>query len=77
VDAEPARQALIAGMTYFAVKRKLRLIAEGIETRKELDALQALAVPYGQGYLLGRPQDGVATATWPTKIDLPAFSQTA
>ena len=58
VDAEPARQALIAGMTYFAVKRKLRLIAEGIETRKELDALQALAVPYGQGYLLGRPQDG-------------------
>ncbi len=77
VDAEPARQALIAGMTYFAVKRKLRLIAEGIETRKELDALQALAVPYGQGYLLGRPQDGVATASWPTKIDLPAFSQTA
>ena len=77
VDAEPARQALIAGMTYFAVKRKLRLIAEGIETRKELDALQALAVPYGQGYLLGRPQDGVATQTWPTKIDLPAFSQSS
>jgi PAS domain S-box-containing protein len=77
VDAEPARQALIAGMTYFAVKRKLRLIAEGIETRKELDALQSLAVPYGQGYLLGRPQDGHATTTWPTKIDLPAFSQTA
>jgi PAS domain S-box-containing protein len=73
VDAEPARQALIAGMTYFAVKRKLRLIAEGIETRKELDALQALAVPYGQGYLLGRPQDGVANPTWPTRIDLPAF----
>jgi PAS domain S-box-containing protein len=73
VDAEPARQALIAGMTYFAVKRKLRLIAEGIETRKELDALQALAVPYGQGYLLGRPQDGVVTESWPTKVDLPAF----
>ena len=77
VDAEPARQALIAGMTYFAVKRKLRLIAEGIETRKELDALQALAVPYGQGYLLGRPQDGVAMTSWPTKVDLPAFSRTA
>jgi EAL domain-containing protein (putative c-di-GMP-specific phosphodiesterase class I) len=72
VDAEPARQALIAGMTYFAVKRKLRLIAEGIETRKELDALQALAVPYGQGYLLGRPH-GLTTASWPTRIDLPAF----
>jgi PAS domain S-box-containing protein len=77
VDAEPARQALIAGMTYFAVKRKLRLIAEGIETRKELDALQALAVPYGQGYLLGRPQDGVATPLWPTRINLPAFPRPA
>jgi PAS domain S-box-containing protein len=73
VDAEPARQALIAGMGYFAVKRKLRLIAEGIETRKELDALQALAVPYGQGYLLGRPRDGTLTEPWPTRIDLPAF----
>jgi PAS domain S-box-containing protein len=73
VDAEPARQALIAGMGYFAVKRKLRLVAEGIETRKELDALQALAVPYGQGYLLGRPRDGSAAQAWPTKVDLPAF----
>jgi EAL domain-containing protein (putative c-di-GMP-specific phosphodiesterase class I) len=73
VDAEPARQALIAGMGYFAVKRKLRLVAEGIETRKELDALQALAVPYGQGYLLGRPRDGTASGSWPTKVDLPAF----
>ena len=73
VDAEPARQALIAGMGYFAVKRKLRLVAEGIETRKELDALQALAVPYGQGYLLGRPRDGTLDGSWPTKIDLPAF----
>jgi PAS domain S-box-containing protein len=73
VDAEPARQALIAGMGYFAVKRKLRLVAEGIETRKELDALQALAVPYGQGYLLGRPRDGVAPGSWATKVDLPAF----
>ncbi len=73
VDAEPARQALIAGMGYFAVKRKLRLVAEGIETRKELDALQSLAVPYGQGFLLGRPRDGTTTESWPTRIDLPAF----
>ena len=77
VDAEPARQALIAGMGYFAVKRKLRLIAEGIETRKELDALQALAVPYGQGYLLGRPRDGTVPGSWPTRVDMPAFPHSA
>jgi PAS domain S-box-containing protein len=71
IDADPARQALIAGMGYFAVKRKLRLIAEGIETPAELEALRGLAVGYGQGYLLGRPQDGRAAGSWPTRIDLP------
>ncbi|MHB8673246.1 MAG: EAL domain-containing protein [Candidatus Limnocylindrales bacterium] len=73
LDAEPARQALIAGMGHFAGKRGLHLIAEGIETRKELDALRALAVPYGQGYLLGRPRDGAASGSWPDRVDLPAF----
>ncbi|MEA2609394.1 MAG: hypothetical protein QOJ75_1637 [Chloroflexota bacterium] len=75
VDSEPARQALIAGMGYFAVKRGLRLVAEGIETSKELDALRALAVPFGQGYLLGRPRDGLASESWPSRVDLPAFPQ--
>ncbi len=72
IDADPARQALIAGMGYFAVKRKLRLIAEGIETSAELKALRGLAIGYGQGYLLGRPQDGRRPGPWPTKIVLPA-----
>ncbi len=36
-------------------------------------ARQALAVPYGQGYLLGRPRDGTTSEAWPTKVDLPAF----
>jgi PAS domain S-box-containing protein len=71
VDAEPARQALIAGMDYFAVKRRLHLVAEGIETPRELEALRALAVSYGQGYLLGRPQDGLVTESWPTRVELP------
>jgi PAS domain S-box-containing protein len=70
VDAEPARQALIAGMGYFAVRRKLHLIAEGIETVAELGALRALAVPYGQGFLLGRPRPSRGSGRWPTRIDL-------
>ncbi len=31
------------------------LVAEGIETQEELRALRDLDIPYGQGYLLGRP----------------------
>jgi EAL domain-containing protein (putative c-di-GMP-specific phosphodiesterase class I) len=72
IDADPARQALIAGMTYFAVKRRLRLVAEGIETAHELKALRGLAVGFGQGYLLGRPRDGRSPGPWPETIALPA-----
>ena len=71
IDADPARQALIAGMGYFATKRRLRLIAEGIETVAELKALRGLAIGHGQGYLLGRPQDGRCPGPWPTTIALP------
>ncbi len=72
IDGDPARQALLAGMAYFAVKRKIRLVAEGIETRKELKVVRALAIRYGQGYLLGRPQDGRGPGPWPTVIVLAA-----
>jgi EAL domain-containing protein (putative c-di-GMP-specific phosphodiesterase class I) len=68
-------QALLAGMAYFAVKRKIRLVAEGIETGQELATLQSLAIHYGQGYLLGRPQDGRGSGPWPTVVALGTKSE--
>jgi EAL domain-containing protein (putative c-di-GMP-specific phosphodiesterase class I) len=38
------------------------VIAEGIETAEEAEALQALGVRYAQGYFFGRPQDPYAPA---------------
>jgi EAL domain-containing protein (putative c-di-GMP-specific phosphodiesterase class I) len=38
------------------------VIAEGIETAEEAEALQALGVRYAQGYYYGRPQDPYAAA---------------
>ena len=55
VDEDPARQALIAGLQHFAAKTSCSLIAEGIETTAERDALIELGVDLGQGFLLGRP----------------------
>ena len=75
INTDPARQALLAGMAYFAVKRKIRLVAEGIETGQELELLRSLAIPYGQGYLLGRPQDGRGSGPWPTMVALGAKSE--
>ncbi len=73
INADPARQALVAGMGYFAVKRKIRLIAEGIETPAELKALRELGIGYGQGYLLGRPQDSRGPGSWPGRIAIPGI----
>jgi EAL domain-containing protein (putative c-di-GMP-specific phosphodiesterase class I) len=55
IDADPARQAMVMGMTFFAESVGCALIAEGIETENERTALQLLKVTYGQGYLLARP----------------------
>jgi EAL domain-containing protein (putative c-di-GMP-specific phosphodiesterase class I) len=43
------------------------VIAEGVETADEAEALQALGVRYAQGYLYGRPQDPSATSTPATR----------
>jgi EAL domain-containing protein (putative c-di-GMP-specific phosphodiesterase class I) len=56
LDADPARQAFVAGMRHFAVTTGCGLIAEGIETDAELAALRSLGVSLGQGYHLGRPE---------------------
>jgi EAL domain-containing protein (putative c-di-GMP-specific phosphodiesterase class I)/FixJ family two-component response regulator len=55
VEHDPAKQALIAGLGHFAVETGCILIAEGIETQGELDALRRLDASLGQGFLLGQP----------------------
>jgi EAL domain-containing protein (putative c-di-GMP-specific phosphodiesterase class I) len=55
IDGDPGKQALVAGMRHFARMTHRRLIAEGIETEAEADALRALDVRLGQGYLFKRP----------------------
>jgi EAL domain-containing protein (putative c-di-GMP-specific phosphodiesterase class I)/DNA-binding NarL/FixJ family response regulator len=55
VQADRARQALLAGLHHFATETGCPLIAEGVETEAELDTLRKLDVELGQGYYLGRP----------------------
>lgn len=43
IDADPAKRALVAGMRHFARTTRRRLIAEGIETDAEADALRRLS----------------------------------
>ena len=55
IDIDPVRQALGHALVAFAHATGATVIAEGIETAAELDAVSALGFDYGQGFHLGRP----------------------
>jgi EAL domain-containing protein (putative c-di-GMP-specific phosphodiesterase class I)/DNA-binding response OmpR family regulator len=56
IDADDLRQALAAGLNYYAMRTGCRLIAEGVETQAEADMLLGLGIELAQGYLYGRPE---------------------
>jgi PAS domain S-box-containing protein len=56
IDDDMARQALVAGIAHFATLTNCRMIAEGIETEAEADALRHLGIELGQGFLVGYPR---------------------
>jgi EAL domain-containing protein (putative c-di-GMP-specific phosphodiesterase class I) len=49
-----AKKALVEAFVSFSGRIGARTIAEGIENRRDLDALIERGVDFGQGYLLGR-----------------------
>jgi EAL domain-containing protein (putative c-di-GMP-specific phosphodiesterase class I)/DNA-binding response OmpR family regulator len=56
IDGDEPRQALTAGLAYFAGRINCTLIAEGVERHGEAQALREIGVQLGQGYLFGRPE---------------------
>jgi EAL domain-containing protein (putative c-di-GMP-specific phosphodiesterase class I) len=55
IDSDRPRRALAAALISFAFDIGADVVAEGIETQAEVDALRDLGVSYGQGYYLARP----------------------
>ena len=56
IDQDPFRLALLKSLVRFAEEVGMHLVAEGIETPAELEAVRRQGVAFGQGYLLGRPR---------------------
>ena len=56
IAGDPIRRSLVSGLAYFASETGCELIAEGVETEEERDALIELDVHLGQGFLFGRPE---------------------
>jgi len=55
IETDPVRQALAVALVSFAEQIGATVVAEGVETELELEALRRAGVRHAQGYLLGRP----------------------
>ena len=55
VNALPLNRAMIAAIVAYADRVGSKVVAEGVETAEESDALKTLGVHMGQGWLFGRP----------------------
>jgi EAL domain-containing protein (putative c-di-GMP-specific phosphodiesterase class I) len=67
-DSDDIRRSLIESLVTLSARTGSKLIAEGIETVGELNAVRALGVRYGQGFLLAEP-----SPSFPEPRDIPAW----
>ena len=55
IDADPVRQAIVNGILGVCRALGIEVIAEGVETDKELATLRGMGVSLFQGYLIAKP----------------------
>ena len=56
-STEPACGLLVSGMVEMARALGLTVVAEGVETARQLERLDRIGCRYAQGYLIARPGD--------------------
>ena len=65
----PRKLGLVRAVVDLCVQMGAEVVAEGIETRDELRAIQDTGAHYGQGYVLARPAFPIPDVGWPAKDD--------
>ncbi len=55
IDKDIDNQIIIEGIAHICRKKGIRLLAEMVETKEELETLKDIGVDYVQGYYFGRP----------------------
>ncbi len=55
IDQDINRQKLVQNLLSYVQERGMKMIAEGVENKAELDILISFGIDYVQGYYLGRP----------------------
>ena len=62
MQTDDARAEMVRAIVALAHNLRLAVIAEGVETTEELEALRDLSAEYGQGYLFARPMAAAAAS---------------
>jgi EAL domain-containing protein (putative c-di-GMP-specific phosphodiesterase class I) len=73
VHRRPYQAALLNALSVFAQRMRIGFIAEGIETLDELQAVLDADVPWGQGYVFGRPGPVPVAPLMPLQAGLAGF----
>ena len=63
VDCDPEKIEMIRTIVSLAWNLGIDVVAEGVETKKQMYQLQALRCDYAQGYYFSRPIDAAAAKT--------------
>jgi EAL domain-containing protein (putative c-di-GMP-specific phosphodiesterase class I) len=71
VHTKPLKQEVIASMTSLCREMGMQIVAEGVETPAERDALAELGCDLQQGYLFARPGPPFPAVTWRASIFAP------
>lgn len=64
INRDHEKQALASALAEFSLRCGYSLVAEGVETREELNCLQGLGIRLIQGYLVSKPYPFAYFATW-------------
>jgi EAL domain-containing protein (putative c-di-GMP-specific phosphodiesterase class I) len=67
---------LVAAIVRLCGELDSKVVAEGIETEVELDAVIAAGARYGQGYLLARPATPPPEVKWPSGVSAAKIDDT-
>jgi len=69
IDQDEVKMLLCRSIVEFGKNTGIKIVAEGIETERELEVLIQMRVDFGQGYLLGMPQKSL-DYTLPKNVEM-------
>lgn len=68
IDRDPTRQAIVQSCAQLGASLGMHVVAEGVETRRELEWVRRLGCTVVQGYLVSRPMPAPQALQWLQKL---------